>query len=98
MQHHPAHVGVVEIQHMTHLAVGERRVAQAEPQLAPEHGRLRAATDLLQHIDERGDGLVPAAGERAADPIEHAAARLMLGGNREIVELRRRQAAAQGLG
>ena len=98
MQHHAAHVGVVEIEHVPHLAVGERRVAQAEPQLAPEHGRLRAAADLLQHLDERVDGLVPAAGERAADPIEHAAARLVLGGSREVAEPRRRQAAAQGLG
>ena len=31
VQHHAAHVGVVEIEHVSHLAVGERRVEQPEP-------------------------------------------------------------------
>ena len=98
MQHHAAHVGIVEIQHMPHLPVGERRIAQAEPQLAPEHGRLRPAAHLLQHLEQHRDGLVAAAGERAADPIHDPAARLMPRRLRQIAEPRRRQPAAQGLG
>ena len=31
MQHHAAHMRIVEIQHMSHLPIGERRVAQTEP-------------------------------------------------------------------
>ena len=95
MQHHAAHMGVVVVEHVAHLAVGERRVEQTELQAAAEHGRLRLARNLLQHRKQRGDGLMPAAGERAADPIEHAAPRLADRGRGNVLEPRRRQMAAQ---
>ena len=98
MQHDAAHVRIVVIEHVSHLAVGQRRIGKAEPQFAAEDGGLRFAGNLLQHRQQRGDGFVPAAGERAADPIEHAAARLVLRRSAEIAELRRRQIAAQRLG
>ena len=49
MQHHAAHVGVVVVQHMAHLAVGERRIEQSEFELASEHGCGRLAGGFLQH-------------------------------------------------
>ena len=98
MQHDAAHMRIVVIEHVSHLAVGQRRIGKAEPQFAAEHGGLRTAGNLLQHREQRGDGFVPAAGQRAADPIEHAAARLMLRSRAEIAELRGRQIAAQRLG
>ena len=49
MQHHAAHVGVVEIEHVAHLAVGERRIGEAELELAAEHRRLRLRIQRLQH-------------------------------------------------
>ena len=78
VQHHAAHVGVVVVEHVAHLAVGERRVEQAELELAAEHGRLRLAGGFLQHAEQRRDGAVAGARQRAADPVEHAAPRLAL--------------------
>ena len=91
-------MSVVEIQDMSHLAIGERRFGKAQLEPASEHARLRAAADLLEHIDQLAHRRVPAAGERAADPVEDAAAGLVLRGRREIAVLRRRQMAAQRLG
>ena len=98
MQHDAAHVGVVEIQHMPHLAVGKRRIEPTELEATAEHGRLRRAAGLLQHREERVDRLVPAAGERAADPIEHAAPGFAPRRGRKIGKPRRREMPAQGLG
>ena len=52
MQHDAAHVGVVVVEHVAHLAVGERRVEQAELELAPEHGRGGLAGGFLQHAEQ----------------------------------------------
>jgi len=48
MQHHAAHMGVVEIEQVAHLAVGERRIEKPELEAAAEHGRLRAPAGFLQ--------------------------------------------------
>ena len=77
MQHHAAHVGVVVVEHMAGLAVGERRLHETELHAAPEHRRLRLAAQLLQHRQELAERRMPGAGERAAEPVEHAAARFM---------------------
>ena len=98
MQHDAAHMSVVEIEDMPHLAVGERRFGEAELEPASEHARLRTAADLLEHLDQLAHRRVPAAGEGATDPVEDAAAGLVLRGRREIAVLRRRQMAAQRLG
>ena len=49
MQHDAAHMGVVEVEHVAHLAVGERCLGQAELQLVAEHRRLRLRVQHLQH-------------------------------------------------
>ena len=91
MQHDAAHVGVVEIEHVAHLAVGERRFGDAELELVAEHRRLRLRVQRLQHRQQLADRRMPAAGERAADPVEHAAARLVHGRLGQILEAEARQ-------
>ncbi len=91
MQHDAAHVGVVEIEHVAHLAVGERRFDQAELETVPEHRRLRLAVQRLQHRQQLADRRMAAAGERAADPVEHAAACFMHRALRQILEAEARQ-------
>ena len=98
VQDDAAHMGIVEIEDVPHLAVGERRVEQPEPQLAAEYPRLRPAAGLLEHRNQLGDGGMGAAGQRAADPVEHAAAGLVHGGRREIAEACAGQVATQRLG
>src|SRR5262249_60812663 len=78
-------------------AVGERRIEEPKSELAAEHCRLRPAAGLLQDREERIDGLVPAAGERAADPVKHAATGLALRRRRQIGKPRRRKMRAQRL-
>src|SRR6266446_5345371 len=91
-------MGIVEIKHVAHLAVGERRIEPPEFEASAKHGRLRPAAGLLQYANERIDGLVPAAGEHAANPVEHAATGLTLRRRRQIGKLRRREMGAEGLG
>ena len=99
MEHDAAHVGVVEIEDVAHLAVGERRIEEAEPQVAAaEHARLRSPARLLEHGDELGDRRMGAAGQRAADPVEHAAAGFVPRGIREVVETCIGEVRAQRLG
>ena len=98
MQHHAAHVGVVIVEDVAHLAVGERRIEQTELQLAAENGRLRSPAYVPQDLDQPRNGRMPAAGKRTADPVENAAARLAARALAEIVKARRRQMAAQRLG
>ena len=98
MEHDAAHVGVVEIEDVPHLAVGERRIEIAEPLVAAEHARLRSPARLLEHGDELRDRRMAAAGERAADPVEHAAAGFVPGGRREVVEACIGEVGAQRLG
>ena len=43
MQHDAAHMGVVEIEQMAHLAVDQRRIAMRKPQSPAKHRGLRAA-------------------------------------------------------
>ncbi len=98
MEHDAAHVGVVEVEDVPHLAVGERRIEIAEPQIAAEHAGLRPSARLLEHGDELIDRRMAAAGERAADPVEHAAAGFAPGGGREVVEAGIGEVGAQRLG
>ncbi len=94
MQNDAAHMGIVEIKHVAHLAVGERRIEQPELEASAKHGCLWPAAGLLQYAKERIDGLVPAAGERAANPVEHATTGLALRRRREVGKLRRREMGA----
>ena len=73
MQHHAAHMGVVEVQHVTHLAVGERRIEQAELELAPEHGCRGLPEVFLQHAEQCRDGAVPE--PASAHPIQSSTPR-----------------------
>ena len=77
MQHDAAHMGIVEIEHVPHLTVGERRFGQAELQSVTEHCRVWLRIQCRQHRQQLSDGRMAAAGERAADPVEHTAARFM---------------------
>src|SRR5262249_27235993 len=70
--HDAAHVGVVEVEQVPHLPVGERSIEQAEPQRAAEHGCLPPSAGLLQDGDKHVDRRVAAGRQRAADPVEHA--------------------------
>ena len=74
------------------------QAARQAAQIATEQASLRPAAGLLQHLDQLGDGGMAAAGERAADPVEHAAAGLVHGVRREIAETRACKVAAQRLG
>ena len=62
--------------------------------------RKRQLDGLLKSVEGRGRGghagarRVPAAGKRAADPIEHAAPRLPDGSLRKVIKLRRRKMPA----
>ncbi len=98
MEHHATHVGVVEIEDVSHLAVGERRIEIAEPQIAAEHAGLRSPARLLEHGDELRHSGMAAAGERAADPVEHTAAGFVPGSGREVVEACIGKVRAQRLG
>jgi hypothetical protein len=69
-----------------------------KPEVPSDNRRLRPAARLLQHVEELGDGRMRRAGERAADPIEHAAAGLAQRSRREIGKPRRREVPAQRLG
>ena len=94
VQNDAAHMGVVEIKHVPHLAVGERRIEPPEFEASAQDGCLRPAAGLLQHREQRIDGLVPAAGERAANPVEHAATGLAPRRRRQVGKLRRREMGA----
>jgi hypothetical protein len=98
MEHDAAHVGVVEVEDVPHLAVGERRIKEAEAKVAAEHAGLRAPACLLEHGDELRNGGMTAAGKRTADPVEHAAAGFVPGGFREVVEACVGEVGAQALG
>src|SRR5262249_30986667 len=98
MQDDAAHMGVVEIEDVPHLPVGERCVQEPEPQLAAEYPGLRPAAGLLKHRNQPGDGGMGAAGQRAADPVEHAAAGLVHCGRREVAKACAGEVAAQRLG
>ncbi len=98
MQNDAAHVRVVEIQYMAHLTVGQRCIQSPELEISAEHGSLRPATHPLQHCEERVDGPVPAASERAANPVEYTAPSLALRRRRKIGEPCRREMPAQRLG
>ena len=99
VQHHAAHVGVVVVEHVAHLAVGERRVEQAELELAAEHGRLRLADGLLQHAEQRRRsvrGRLPASAQPIQSSRPRRASRCAAVG--QIAESRRGQMRAQRLG
>jgi len=98
VQHHAAHVGVIVVEHVAHLAVGQRRVEEAELEAAAEHGRLWPAGRLVQDVEQRGDGLAPAPRQRTTDPIEHAAAGRPHRRGREVAESRRRKTCTERLG
>jgi len=87
-------MGIVEIKHVAHLSVGERRIEPPKFEASAKHGRLRPAASLLQHREEGIDSLVYAAGERAANPVEHAATGFALRRRRQIGKLRRREMGA----
>ena len=53
MQYDAAHMGVVEIEHVAHLAVGKRRIKAPEPEVMSDHRRLRAAAN---HLIRQGQG------------------------------------------
>src|SRR5262252_3157829 len=91
-------MGVIEIKHMAHLAVGEGRIEQPESEVPAEHRRLRPTAGLLQDGEECIDGLVPAAGERTANPVEHTTTSLALRRRRQVGKPRRRKMRAQRLG
>src|SRR5215467_12241648 len=91
-------MGIIEIKYVAHLPIGEWRVEPPELETAAKHSRLLPAAGLLQHRKECVDCLVPAAGERAADPVEHAALSLTLRRRRKIGETRRGEMPAQRLG
>ena len=95
MQHDAGHVGVVEIEHVAGLAVGERRFHEAELHSASEHGRLRLAAQLLQNRHELAERRMPAAGERAAEPVEHAPARFMHRGLGQVLVAKARDERGQ---
>ena len=63
----------------------------AELEIVREHRRLRLRIQRLQHRQEFADRRMPAAGERAADPVEHAAARFVHRGLGQILEAEARQ-------
>jgi hypothetical protein len=98
MQHDAAHVGVVIVEHVTHLAVGERGLHQPELALAAKHARLRLAADRSEHGQKLVDGRMAVAGERAADPVDQAASRLVDGALGEVLEAEARQELAEHLG
>ncbi len=98
VQHHAAHVGVVKVEHVAHLAVGERRIEQSELELSPENRRDRLSGSFRKNAEQRCNGAVARSGQRAADPVEHAAPRLPLRSFSEVAKLRRREMAAQRLG
>jgi hypothetical protein len=72
--------------------------SKAEAEVAAEHAGLRAPARLLEHGDELRNGGMTAAGERTADPVEHAAAGFVPGGFREVVEACVGEVGAQALG
>ena len=98
VQHDAAHVGVVVIEQVPHLAVGQRRFQQTELEPAPDDRRLRFAADLLQDAEQRVDGAVPAPRQRAARPVEEAAARFAHCRRREVFITRSGKMAAQRFG
>ena len=91
MQHDAAHMGIVEIEHVPHLTVGERRFGQAELQSVTEHCRVWLRIQCRQHRQQLSDGRMAAAGERAADPVEHTAARFMHRALGQILKAHARQ-------
>ena len=91
VKHDAAHVGVVIVEHVAHLAVGERRLHQAELALAAQHRRLRLTADRGEHSEELVDGRVSAAGQRATEPVDQPAARLVHGALRKVLETKARQ-------
>ena len=95
VQHDTAHMGVVIVEHMPHLAVGGCGLDEPELELAAENGGLRLAADRLQHREQLADGRMRAAGQGAADPIEHAAAAFMHRPFGQILELEPRQECAE---
>ena len=98
VQHDAAHVGVVVVEHVPHLAVGKRGLHQPELALAAEHARLRLAADRGEHGEKLVDGRMGAAGERAADPVDQAAPRFVHGALGEILEVEARQEIAELFG
>jgi hypothetical protein len=98
MKDNAAHVGIVEIEDVPHLAIGERCVEEPEAQVAAENTGLRPPAGLLENGDELVDRRMAAAGERTADPVEHAATGLVRGSRRDVVELGLGEVAAQRLG
>jgi hypothetical protein len=95
MQHDAAHMGVVEIEHVPHLSIDERGFGQAELQPVRKHGRVRLCVQRRQHRQQFSDGRMAAAGERATDPVEHAAARFVHGRFGHIFEAHARQKRGQ---
>ncbi len=98
MQNDAAHVRIIEIKHMAHLAVGKRRIGEPKLEVSAQHGRLWPAACLLEHCKQRIDRFVPAPRERTASPVEHAATGLALRRRRKIGIPGCREMRAQGFG
>ncbi len=91
VQDHAAQMRVVEIEHMAHLAVRDRRIEEPELLSAmPQHGDLGRRADLVVGLHQDGDGRVRASRERTARPVEHRAFRLVHRGGRQILVAHRR--------
>ena len=95
MQDDASHVRVVEIEHVPHLAVRERRVEKAEPEPPSKHRRLRITAHCLQHADQLADRRVAATRQSTAEPVEQAPPRLVHGFCRQVLEPRVREVGAQ---
>jgi hypothetical protein len=88
VQHHPVHMRIVEVEHVTDLAVGKRGLEGPELPAAPDHRDGLAAAQSVQPREQHVDGSVPAAGQSAADPIQDAAPALVPDLVREILVAR----------
>ena len=77
-------VRVVEIEDVRADAVHQRGVQHVHAFVAAEHGGLRGPGEWRERGDRDVDGLVARSADRAADPVQQGAGRLLAHGGREI--------------
>ena len=99
VENHAAEMRVVEVEHVPHLAVGHRRIQQAEPKFAaPQHRDRRHGAQRLERRDCHVHGWMAAAGEGAADPVEQRALRLVHRRGRQVLVVNAREEAGERAG
>ena len=89
---------VVEVEHVRADAVQQCRMKDIHALGTPEHGGLRRTAERLHRRERALHGLVTAAADRAAEPVEQRARSLVTHAFRDVLPARSHQVAGEGAG